>query len=169
MASVPDPSDFATAFGTAISPPDAFLDAAAVINGPACWIKNLKMLWDAADQFPHDNTALRDQVTALEISDDELQPAKQSVAEDIGAQNLLKESVKELTEKLRLAESSGTRSTKSATHPDPNKFNDDRVKLDLFITRFYLKLIRNADHYERARRRLQAHAALCHCHEDRHC
>ena len=59
---------------------------------------------------------------------------------------------------------SGTRSTRSVTRPDPDGFDGDKEKLDLLVTQLCVKLLHNADHYERAgqnteqRRRLVSRA-----------
>lgn len=45
---------------------------------------------------------------------------------------------------------SGTRSTKSVTRPDPDRFDGDKDRLDLLVTQLCVKLLHNADHYERA-------------------
>ncbi|MCJ1428227.1 hypothetical protein MMC29_006135 [Sticta canariensis] len=100
----------------------ADVSLAAVTNRPAepaYWIENLKILWDAAGQFQHDNSTLCDQLLSK-----------------IPTRSSRLPNIKELTGKLRLAEPSGTRSTKSATRPDPDEFNGDKDKLDLFVTRF---------------------------------
>ena len=61
--------------------------------------------------------------------------------------------IQNLTEQLRQAHVNGTlgilRVAKSATHPDPKKFNDDKTKLEAFLAQLNLKLQRNIDHFNR--------------------
>ena len=58
-----------------------------------------------------------------------------------------------MTEQLRQAHVNGTleipRVAKSATHPDPEKFNGDKTKLKTFLAQLNLKLQRNIDHFTR--------------------
>ena len=56
-----------------------------------------------------------------------------------------------MTEQLCQAHINGTleipRVVKSATHPNPKKFNGDKTKLEVFFAQLNLKLQRNIDHF----------------------
>ena len=71
----------------------------------------------------------------------------------MGAQRLLEDQVSRLTDRLIAFSQNGSlsvpRITKSANHPDPEKYNGDRAKLEAFRAQINLKLKRNADHFVR--------------------
>ncbi|WP_375449176.1 hypothetical protein [uncultured Nostoc sp.] len=64
-----------------------------------------------------------------------------------------------MTEQLRQAYVNGTLGipcvAKSATHPNPEKFNGDKKKLEAFLTQLNLKLQRNIDHFTGERQNME--------------
>ena len=73
--------------------------------------------------------------------------------QSIGENRVYEQNIQNLIEQLRQAHVNGTlgipRVAKSATHPDPKKFNGDKTKLEAFLTQLNLKLQRNIDYFTR--------------------
>ena len=75
--------------------------------------------------------------------------------QSIREKRVYKQNIQNLTEQLRQAHINCTseipRMAKSATYPNPEKFNDDKTKLKAFLTQLNLQLQRNIDHFTRER------------------
>ena len=73
--------------------------------------------------------------------------------QNIGEKRIYEQNIQNLTEQLRQAHVNGTLGipcmAKSATYPDPEKFNSDKTKLEAFLAQLNLKLQRNIDHFTR--------------------
>lgn len=80
--------------------------------------------------------------------------------QSLGAQQVDKQNIQNLTEQLRLsrvnisstfgsfdASSVASRAIQPATHPDLDKFNENKAKLDQFVAHLNLKFLRKADHF----------------------
>ena len=97
------------------------------------------------------NAGLDKKIQALEGVDKELAKAQASI---VATQEALNHS---LIKQLHLMQQqqnpsfipTGQTSRLSPNHPDPKKFNDDKTKLEAFITQLCIKLQQNADHYKR--------------------
>lgn len=72
-----------------------------------------------------------------------------------GEKRIYERNIQNLIEQLRQAHVNGTLRipciAKSATHPDPKKFNSNKTKLKAFLAQLNLKLQRNIDHFTRER------------------
>ena len=150
-------SKFQRVFYKAIASNSAIL-VASINAQPDFWLENLKALQQAFVE-------LTDRVNALEGVDAKLANAREQVKEGHnalnqaqGAHNLYKDQNAELTRQLQLAHSSNSnlavalvQARPSLNHPDPDKFNRDKTKLEDFITQLRIKLQQNADHFVRPR------------------
>ena len=91
----------------------------------------------------------------MESVDKQLVQAQNKVQQSIREKRVYKLNIQNLTEQLRQVHVNGTlgipRMAKSATHPDPKKFNGDKTKLEAFLAQLNLKLQRNIDHFTRER------------------
>ena len=89
----------------------------------------------------------------LESADKQLIQAQNQVQQSIGEKCVYEQNIQNLTEQLRQAHVNGTlripRVAKSATHPNPEKFNGDKTKLEALLAQLNLKLQRNIDHVTR--------------------
>ena len=132
---------------------EATVSAAALVHSvtsqPEYWLQCLTALQHAYSNLTFANNTLNERVNALEGVDEELAKACASVTVTQEALN------HSLTEQLRLMQQSPATtsftptSRPSPNHPDPDKFNGDKTKLEAFITQLQIKLQRNADHYIR--------------------
>ena len=124
---------------------------------PDIWLENLKALQQAFVE-------LTNRVNILEGVDAELANTREQVKESHdalnqaqGAHNLYMDQNAELTRQLQLAQLSNlnlavtpVQARPSPNHPDPDKFNEDKTKLEAFVTQLRIKLQQNADHFVRS-------------------
>ena len=148
-------SKFQRVFNEAIASNSAVL-VTSINAQPDFWLENLKALQQAFVE-------LTDRVNALEGVDAELANAREQVKESHDAlnqaqraHNLYKDQNAELTRQLQLAQLSNSnlvapvpQARPSPNHPDPDKFNGDKTKLEAFVTQLHIKLQQNADHFVR--------------------
>ena len=73
----------------------------------------------------------------LESADEQLVQAQNQAQQSIGEKRVYEQNIQNLTEQLRQANVNGTlgipRVAKSATYPNPEKFNGDKTKLEAFL------------------------------------
>ena len=138
------------------SSPETLL--ASVNQNPSCWQSVICHIANDASIYPQilqENTDLRSRVELLESVDQQLVQAQNQVQQNIGEKRIYEQNIQNLTEQLRQAHVNGplgiSRMAKSATHPDPEKFNSDKTKLEAFLAQLNLKLQRNIDHFTRER------------------
>ena len=134
------PSEFQRVFD------EATVSAAALINSvtsqPEYWLQNLTALQHAYNNLTVANNTLTERVNALEKVDEELAKTRVSVT---ATQEALNHS---FTKQLCLMQqqqnpiimSTTPTSRPSPNHPDPDKFNRDKAKLEAFITQLRIKL-----------------------------
>ena len=125
---------------------------AALVNSitsqPEYWLQNLTALQQAYSHLTTINDKLNGRISALKGVDEELVKARASV---VATQEALNHS---FTEQLRLMQqapvtTSHLTSRPSPNHPDPDKFNGNKAKLESFVTQLRIKLQQNADHFIR--------------------
>ena len=91
----------------------------------------------------------------LESVDKQLVQTQNYVQQSIGENCIYKRNIQNLTEQLRQVHVNGTLKipcvAKSAIHPNPEKFNGDKTKLEAFLAQLNLKLQRNIDYFTRER------------------
>ena len=120
------------------------------------WLESLKALQKAFVE-------LTEKVNAFKGVDKELANAcklvkdgHDSLSQAIGAHNLYKNQNAKLTRQLQLAQSlnlnlaalvAPVQARPSPNHPDPDKFNGDKTKLEAFVTQLCIKLQKNTDHF----------------------
>ena len=138
------------------SSPETLL--ASVNQNPSRWQSVIRHIANDASIYPQilqENTDLRSRVELLESVDEQLVQAQNQAQQSIGEKRVYEQNIQNLTEQLRQAHVNGTlgilRVAKSATHPDPEKFNGDKTKLEAFLAQLNLKLQRNIDHFTRER------------------
>ena len=106
-------------------------------------------------QIFQENTDLQSQVELLESIDKQLIQAQNQAQQSIGEKRIYKPNIQNLTKQLHQAHVNGTLGipcvAKSATDPDPEKFNNDKIKLKAFLAQLNLKLQRNIDHFSKER------------------
>ena len=107
---------------------------------------------------------LTEKVNAFKDVDEELANAREQVIEGhdslnqtFGAHTVYKDQIAELTEQLQLAQLLNSnlvttsvvpvQARPSPNHPDPDKFNGDKTKLEAFVTQLCIKLQQNAHHF----------------------
>ena len=138
------PSDFWRVFD------EATVSSAALVNSitsqPEYWLQNLTALQQVYSHLTTINDELNGRISALERVDKKLVKARASV---VTTQEALNHS---LTKQLRLMQqapvtTSHPTSRPSPNHPNPDKFNGDKAKLESFVTQLRIKLQQNADHF----------------------
>ena len=129
---------------------------ASVQQDPARWQLFIHNIAHDATQYPRvfqENSNLQARVQSLESSNEQHATTSNQLQQSLGAQRLLEDQVTRLTDRLITSSQNGSlsvpRATKSANHPDPEKYNGDRAKLEAFRAQINLKLKRNADHFVR--------------------
>ena len=158
-----NPSEFDKVFGEATASNPAVL-VASINARPDFWLENLKALQESYVELTALNATLTERVNLLEGVDKELATARESVAaskdslnQALGAYTVYKDQIVELTEQLQLAQSLNSnliapvQARLSPNHPDPDKFNGDKIELEAFVTQLRIKLQQNADHFVRPR------------------
>ena len=167
---LPSPSDFQRIFHKVTASNSAALVAS--INAQLdFWLKNLKALQESYTKLTALNTTLTttntelvERVNALEGVDEELVNARKLVKKGqdalnqaLRAHNLCKNQNTELTKQLQLAQLSNSiltvapvQARPSPNHPDSDKFNGDKTKLEAFVTQLRIKLQQNADYFIRS-------------------
>ena len=164
------PSKFQRVFNKAISSNTTAL-VNSISSWPDFWLENLKALQESYTELIALNTTLTttnaelaETVNALEGVDQELANACELVKEGhdslnqaLGAHNLYKDQNTELTRQLQLAQSLNSnlvtpvpQARPSPNHPDLDKFNGDKTKLEAFVTQLRIKLQQNADYLVRS-------------------
>ena len=128
--------------------------SASVTSNPGRWqyfIRSMAHEASLYSQVLQEKAELQARVDALEGVDEQRANVLNQYHQSLGAQQVYRQQVQDLTEQLRLAqftESSSTpRTFRSPKHPDPEKFNGDKTKLEAFLTNLHLKLQRNEDHF----------------------
>ena len=119
----------------------------SINSQPDYWLENLKALQQAFVDLTTTNTTLRKKINALEGVDKELVTARDSVAathdalnQALEGQTVYKDQVAELTRQLAQSSSNlvapiaPVHTKLSPKHPDLDKFNGDKTKLEAFIT-----------------------------------
>ena len=162
------PSKFQRIFDKATTSNTALV--ASITAQPDFWLKNLKDLQKAYNglvtknnEVVATNTVLTEKINALEGVDEEIAGARESAAtahnelnQALGAQTVYKNQNAKLTRQLQLAQSLNlnlavpvafVQARPSPNHPDPDKFNGDKTKLEAFVTQLRIKLQQNADHF----------------------
>ena len=148
------PSKFLRVFNEAITSNTALV--ASISARSDFWLEKLKALEKAF-------VDLTEKVNALEGVDEELANAREQVKEGhdalnqaLGAHTVYKDQNAKLTRQLQLAQSSNSnlvapvpQARPSPNHPNPDKFNGDKTKLEAFITQLRIKLQQNADYFMR--------------------
>ena len=122
------------------------------------WQSVIRHITNDASIYPQilqKNTDLQSWVELLESVDKQLAQPQNQAQRSIGEKRVYEQNIQNLTEQLHQVHVNGTfripRVAKSATHPDPKKFNGDKTKLEAFFTQLNLKLQRNIDHFTRER------------------
>ena len=91
----------------------------------------------------------------VEIYKKQLIQAQNKVQQSIGEKCIYEENIQNLTEHFHQAHVNGILGiscvVKSATHPNPKKFNGDKTKPEAFFAQFNLKLQHNIDHFTKER------------------
>ena len=152
----PAPSNFQRVLNETTTSNTAFV--ASISAQPDFWLEHLKALQKA---FAN----LTKRVNALKSVDKELASACESAAaahnalnQALGAQTVYKDQNAKLTKQLQVAQSWNLnlaaasvtpvpQARPSPNHPDPDKFNGDKTKLEAFTTQLRIKLQQNADHF----------------------
>ena len=136
------------------SSPETLL--ASVNQNPSRWQSVIRHIANDASIYPQilqENTDLRSRVELLESVDEQLVQAQNQAQQSIGEKRVYKQNIQNLTEQLRQAYVNGILGiscvAKWATHPNPEKFNGDKTKLEAFLAQLNLKLQRNIDHFTR--------------------
>ena len=128
----------------------------SVKQDPARWQLFIRNVARDASLYPRiiqENSDLQARVLALESTDERLAAVLNQLQQSAGAQRMLENQVRDLTDRLILSQSNGSSSvpriTKSPNHPDPDKFDGDKAKLEAFLAQLNIKLQRNLDHFVR--------------------
>ena len=164
------PSDFQRVFDQAIVSTTTLTN---LINSqPDFWLENFKALQLAYSELlttnsnlTTKNTKLAERIDALEGVDKELTSARKLIAagnnalnQALGAHTVYKDQNAKLTRQLQLAQLLNLnlaaapvpqQARPSSNHPDLDKFNGDKTKLEAFVTQLRIKLQWNADHFVR--------------------
>ena len=147
------PSEFQRVFKEATTLSAALVTS--ITSQPDYWLQNLTALQGVYSdlsttntRFVASNVELGERIQALEGVDKELAKARASV---VATQEALNHS---LIKQLRLMQqgpvtTSHPTSRPLPNHPDPEKFNGDKTKLEAFITQLRIKLQQNDDYYTR--------------------
>ena len=90
----------------------------------------------------------------MESADKQLVQAQNQIQQSIREKRIYEQNIQNLTEQLLQAHvSNGTLGSscvaKSVIHPNPEKFNGDKTKLEAFLAQLNLKLQHNIDHFTR--------------------
>ena len=133
----------------------------SVTSEPSRWQHFIRSVANDASlysQVLQEKAELQARVNALEGVDEQRVNALNQYHQSLGAQQVYQQQAQDHAEQLRQAqeqlrqaqftESSLTpRTFRSPKHPDPEKFNGDKTKLEAFLTNLHLKLQRNEDHF----------------------
>ena len=155
------PSDFQRVFDQAIVSTTTLTN---LINSqPDFWLENLKALqlaysglFTTNSNLTTKNTKLAERIDALEGVDKELTSARKLIAagnnalnQALGAHTVYKDQNAKLTRQLQLAQLLNLnlaaapvpqQARPSSNHPDLDKFNGDKTKLEAFVTQLRIKL-----------------------------
>lgn len=128
----------------------------SVNQNPSCWQSIICHIVNDTSiylQILQKNSDLRFWIELLESADKQLVQVQNQVQQGIGEKHIYKRNIQNLIEQLCQIHVNDTlevpRVAKSATHPDSEKFNGDKTKLETFFTQLNLKLQRNIDHFTR--------------------
>ena len=134
------------------SSPETLL--ASVNQNPSRWQFVIRHIANDASiylQILQKNIDLQFRVELLESVDKQLVQTQNQAQQSIGEKRVYEQNIQNLTEQLRQVHVNGTWGipcvAKSATHLNPEKFNDDKTKLEAFFAQLNLKLQRNIDHF----------------------
>lgn len=96
----------------------------------------------------------------MESADKQLIQAQNQVQQSIGEKRIHERNIFNLIKKLRQVHIGNCtlvtpRVAKSATHLNPEKFNGDKTKLEVFLIQLNLKLQLNIDYFTRERQAME--------------
>ena len=167
---ISSPNKFQRVFDEAIALTTALTNS---INArPDFWLENLKALQQAYSNLSAlnntlttTNEILTNRISSLEDADEQFASAHESAAatnntlnQALKAHKVYKNQNAELSRQLQLAQSSNlnlsvapVQARPSPNHPNPDKFNGDKTKLEAFVTQLCIKLQQNADYFVRSK------------------
>ena len=149
---------------------------ASVNQNFSCWQSVICYIANDISIYPQilqENTDLWSQVEYLESTNEQFVQAQNQVQQNIEEKHIYKQKIQNLMEQFHQAYVNGPLAiycmAKSATHPNPEKFNSDKTKLEVFLAQLNLKLKCNIDHFTRTKQNTEQNKlsyAILHLEED---